>query len=470
MSKKNNKTEEKFSTKKMFAFGVGQFSDAIALQMFTIYIFTFYYAVVGINVNLITLGFILWSIWNAFNDPLLGALSDRTKTRWGRRTPYIMAGIGPLCIIIVLLFTPPTGVEIISFMYFLIVMILFDTFFTMYDLNFCALFPEQFQNLDQRAKASAIKQLFTVVGLIFAFLLPTFIIPDLTDKKYITEYMYAAIVMSIIVFIGAIIMIKFGIKERIEFSEDYKTAPPILKSIKFSMKNKSFRIFIIMNVSYWYVVGMLPIIVPLYGKFVLGIGEGESFLLGLLLGVAFLSAAGFMPLWRFIALKVGMKKGVLLSMGTFLVTLVPFMFISDVPTAFIAFIFVGLGLSGAIYFGDILLSAIIDDDELTTGTRRDGGYFGINALLTKLSTILVILTISFVFNSVGWAVFDPLGTTEQTIFGLRSLIFIFPAIALVIGFLSFIRFPITKEKYEQINIALEKLHAEKKENVSILKS
>jgi len=457
----SNEEKSEYSKKKGILFGIGQFSDAIASQMFTIYVFTFYYAVVGLDVNLITLGFILWSIWNAINDPLLGALSDRTKTKWGRRTPYIIASIIPLCVVIVLLWTPPTDSAISSFIYFLVVMALFDTFYTMYDLNYCALFPEMFQGLSDRAKASAVKQIFTVLGLLFAFLLPTFIIPDLTDSAYITEYMYAGIVMSVIILVGAIIMIKFGIKERTEFSEDYKTAPSIITSLKFSLKNKSFRIFIIMNVSYWYVVGMLPMVAPLYGKSVLGISD--AMLLGILLGLAFISAAFFMAFWRFIINKFGMKKGVMISMVVFIIALAPFMFIFDITTAFIAFIFVGIGISGAIYFGDILLSAIIDEDELTTGTRRDGGYYGINALLTKLSTILVILSINVVFNSVGWATFDPVGTTEYTIFGLRSLMFIFPAVVLIIGLIAIRKFPLTKEKYEEIKVKLEALHDEKRE-------
>ena len=465
MNNQSNELDERISSKKFVAFGIGQFSDAIALQMFTIYIFTFYFTIVGLNVNWITLGFILWSIWNAINDPLLGALSDRTKTRWGRRKPYIVASVIPLCIVIVLLYTPPIGGGLVSFVYFLVIMILFDTFFTMYDLNYCALFPEMFQDLEQRAKASAIKQMFTVVGLIFAFIIPTIIIPDLTDKKYMANYMHAALVMIIFIIIGAVILIKFGIKERAEFSEDYKTAPPILTSLKFSLKNKNFRIFIIMNLCYWYVVGMLPIITPLYGKFVLGIGEGDAYLLGLLLGLTFICAAFFMPLWRYIAVKVGMKVGVMLSIIVFIISLVPFMFISDVSSAFFAFIFVGLGLAGAFYFGDIILSAIIDDDELKIGTRRDGGYFGINALVTKLSTILVITTIGLVFNTVGWAVFEPDNVTPEIVFGLRSLMVIFPAIALVIGLLVISRFPITKEKYEQLNIDIKKLHAEKRNKV-----
>jgi len=457
----SNEEKLEYSKKKGILFGIGQFSDAIASQMFTIYVFTFYYAVVGLDVNLITLGFILWSIWNAINDPLLGALSDRTKTKWGRRTPYIIASIIPLCIIMVLLWTPPTDSAISSFIYFLVVMALFDTFYTMYDLNYCALFPEMFQGLSDRAKASAVKQIFTVFGLLFAFLLPTFIIPDLTDSAYITEYMYAGIVMAIIIFVGAIIMIKFGIKERTEFSEDYKTAPSIITSLKFSLKNKSFRIFIIMNVAYWYVVGMLPMVAPLYGKFVLEIDN--AMLLGILLGLAFISAACFMAFWRFIINRVGMKKGVMISMVVFIISLAPFMLIFNLETAFIAFIFVGIGISGAIYFGDILLSAIIDEDELTTGTRRDGGYYGINALLTKLSTILVILSINVVLNSVGWKTYDPVVVTTYTIFGLRSLMFIFPAVALIIGLIAIRKFPLTKEKYEEIKVKLEALHDEKRE-------
>lgn len=466
MSNQANEVEGKLSTKRFFAFGIGQFSDAIALQMFTIYIFTFYFAIVGLNINLITIGFIIWSLWNAVNDPLLGALSDRTKTRWGRRTPYIVGSVIPLCVVIVLLYTPPTGIEIISFVYFLIIMMLFDTFFTMYDLNYCALFPEQFQDLDQRAKASAIKQLFTIMGLMVVAIVPTIIIPDLTNKKYIANYMYAALVMIIFIIIGAVIMIKFGIKERAEFSQDYKTAPPILTSLKFSLKNKNFRIFIIMNLCYWYVVGMLPIIAPLYGRFVLGIGEGDAYLLGLLLGLAFITAACCMPLWHYITIKVGMKKGVMISLITFIITLSPFMFISDVSMAFFAFALLGLGLSGAIYFGDIILSAIIDDDELKIGTRRDGGYFGINALITKLSTILVIITIGFVFNTVGWTVFEPVAT-ENIKLGLRCLMFIFPAIALTIGFIVFTRFPITQEKYKLLKSDIEKLHAEKREKQTV---
>ena len=101
------KEQEKPKFSHMLSYGFAQFSDIIAYQSFTLLIFTFYYTNVGLDVDLITWGFIIWSFWNSFNDPLMGYLSDKTHTKWGRRRPWIMASIIPLAIMMVLLFTPP---------------------------------------------------------------------------------------------------------------------------------------------------------------------------------------------------------------------------------------------------------------------------------------------------------------------------------------------------------------------------
>jgi Na+/melibiose symporter-like transporter len=171
-----------------------------------------------------------------------------------------------------------------------------------------------------------------------------------------------------------------------------------------------------------------------------------------------------MVLWRYIALKIGMKKGYMLSFAVFIFTLFPLILINTVGIAFIIFFLTGIGLSGALLFGDIVLAAIIDQDELLTKTRREGGFYGINALITKLSTILVIVTINLVFRSTGWKVFTPTGTIEIEL-GLKMLIFLFPAIALGIGILAIYKFPITKEKYSEIKAKVEELHQEKLKTV-----
>ncbi|TXT58684.1 MAG: putative Major facilitator superfamily transporter [Promethearchaeota archaeon] len=467
MSKNNEENNDDYSVRRAIGFSFGGFADVITYQFFTFLIFTFYYAVIGLDVNLITIGFILWSVWNALNDPFLGYISDKTTTRYGKRKIYIMIASIPLCIILVLLWTPPSS-TLAAYLYFIIIIILFDTIYTMYSINVTSVFPVMFQDLDSRAKANIIRQAFAVIGLIFAFIFPSFFIPDYERSEYAPNYVITSIILAIIVGISILIFLKYGIKEREEFVQESKSSPKFFDSLKLTFKNKAFISFVIASLCNWYVFGILPTIVPLYGKFVLGIPEGQSILLSLLLGLAFISAAIFNFLWKYVSLKIGLRKGYMLSMISFILTLIPFFFLSETvggySAAIFAFFFLGIGLAGSLYFRDPIVSTIADQDELNTGVRREGSFYGVNALIMRLSTIFIFLTISTVFTSVGWKVFTA-DITEAHRTGLKLLMSLFPIIALGIGVVAINFFPITKEKYQEIKQNVNKLHKEKQQKL-----
>jgi GPH family glycoside/pentoside/hexuronide:cation symporter len=106
----NRKSTREVPMKLNLGYAVGEISDMIAYQGFSFLIFTFYSVVIGLSVNIVTIVYIIWSIYNAFNDPVLGALSDRTKTTrfgGGRRRPWIIAMLFPLSLCMFFLFTPP---------------------------------------------------------------------------------------------------------------------------------------------------------------------------------------------------------------------------------------------------------------------------------------------------------------------------------------------------------------------------
>ncbi|MFX1573489.1 MAG: MFS transporter [Promethearchaeota archaeon] len=463
MVKEEKDSESEYSLKKAVLYSFGGFTDVVFFQFFTFLVFTFYYSVVQLNVVLITSAFVIWSVWNAFNDPLLGTISDRTSTKWGRRKPYIIAGIIPLLFLNILLWTPPRGDPIVTFLYLLIIIILWELFYTMYSLNQTALFPELFRDLDQRAKANTSIQFFQVISLLIAFILPGIFIPVFADPQYFSDYSFAAITISIICAVSGFIFIRFGFKERIEFSKDPESAPSFLTSLRYAFKNKSFRIFLVGSFTIWYSFGMLPTVFPLFGRFVLGVED--AFVQSLILGTGFVAALIFVFPWRIIISKLGAKNAYILALIVFIATLSPFMFISNAMGGFITLLIWGFGLAGVLIVRDVVIAAIIDEDELNTGIRREAGFYGVTGFIIKLTNVVIYITIGLVFIGVEWAIFDPTTITTTNIFGLRSLMFIFPTIFLVVGIIVMLFFPIDKKKYHKITEDARKLHLEKKEKV-----
>ncbi|MFX0027466.1 MAG: MFS transporter [Candidatus Hermodarchaeota archaeon] len=456
--------------KKAVFFSFGQISSQTAYQSFILLIFTFYYAVVGINIWLVTLGYVIWAIWNAFNDPMIGYLSDRTHTRWGRRVPYIMFSFIPLAISCALLYFPPLPIgetnQVGNFLYFLIIIVIFELFYTAFDLPQTAMFPEVFMTQKERTQCNNIREIFIVIALILAFILPGLIISSYTKASSLGEYRLFGIIVGIIVIAGTLVFLFFAPREKKEFSEDYKKAFGFFKTIKYCLKSKSFRFYVISELCNWFVYGMLPTIVPLYAEFVLHIED--PLMISLLLGFVFISAMVFMTvLWKPLVRKLGNRKTWMISMSVWICTLVPLMFIDNLISGMIVFFLIGIGLSGSLFIIDLVVSDIVDEDEIVTGIRREAGYYGVNALIMRVSNVLVILAIGSVLSTVGWTTFAPESATSEVLFGLRVLMFIFPAIALVIAVLAIYKYPLHGERLLQVKENQKKVHEEKKGKMEI---
>ena len=461
--KKKSKKVRAVSLKTKFGFAIGEISDVVAYQGFSFLIFTFYFSLVKLDTHVISIVFILWSIYNAVNDPVLGGFSDRTKTTklgGGRRRPWIIAMIVPLPAIMFFLFTPPLNNPTLSAIYFFLIICLFDTFYTSYSLNHTSLYPEMFLTDKGREEVGAARRIWMVFGLIIAFVLPGFIIHDMTYKnenpQTFLEYKITGIVFGVIILITMLIHIKYGIKEPSIDELEKKNTLGFVESFKVTGKNKKFMLFAICSTMNWYVFGILPMIIPLYATYVLGVEQ--DILISLLLLIAFLSSIPGVLIWTKVDSKVGSKKAFIFSTILWMLSFIPFIFITQYWIAALAMVIVGIGLGGAPYFIDMNISNIIDEDELKTNQRREASYYGVHALIIRLSTILTILSIAIVFKTNGWQVYDPDTVTPKILFGLRSLMSLFPASALLICLILLQFFPLDKKRVDEIFLKKKELH------------
>jgi len=477
-------SEREITLKEKILFSTNAFPDQMTYQAFTIYVFTYFFAVVHLSMLEMWVGFVLWGIWNMFNDPLLGALSEKTKQkgRLGKRKFYLIISFIPLALIMIFLFTvaprdPLSNLQFdFQFWYFIFIIFTFEFFYTMFSVNTNAVFPEMFPTEKQRGDVNVFIKAFTMIAVIFASLIPTFIVtPSLVPTAdpvsepivYAAEvvsiqskYITSGIVIAVIILIMAILFIFFGVKEKEEQTSDFEKRPGFFSSLKITFSNRTFIKFTLGNMLIWYCFNILLTVFPLYAVYVLGRTEG-SLLIGVTLMLALLSAAFLMPVQVRIRKKFGTRKGLMIGLGIWIITLFPLILLSNNEISrtlsLIVFITIGFGLSAALFFIDIIHGDVIDQDALNFGVKRAASYYGVNAFIHRFSMILGITTIYVIFSGTGWSSYVPVVADPLLReIGIKSLMFIFPSIALIGSILFFKFYDLHGEKLENMRQELEK--------------
>jgi len=455
--------------KERVLFGLSAVPDQATYQAFSLLVFTYYFSVIQLG-NLVWIGFIIWTFWNMINDPILGALSEKTqeKGKLGKRKYYLIISIIPLALSMFFLFFVPFSTEskVPEFSYFLAIIILFEFFYTLFDVNVNAIFPEQFTSEEKRAQTNVFVKGFTVLAVMLAAI-PT--LTPQTPKGNVTvsqlkaTYPIWGIYLAVIVIAFAIPFLLKGVKEKRISDEMEAKRPSFIQSLKITLTNKTFVKFVIANTMIWYVFNTLITIFPLYFEYVIDIPPNLAFLKTLSLLSALLVAALVLPFHRWLGAKFGMRNAIMITLGIWIVILIPYFFLGpgaqnyvDIEildkvyrigeaegfgTMEILGILVtalqGIGLGGALFYVDIIHGDIIDEDALNFGVKRSGVFYGINAFIHRISTILTMLTIFIVFQGTSWAGgYKPQGGVD-VILGLKLIIFFFPAIGCLIAIMFF---------------------------------
>ncbi|MCR4403049.1 MAG: MFS transporter [Firmicutes bacterium] len=414
------------------AYSFGALGSSVSAQAVQTYIVFFYADVLKVPIELIGYSMIAYGIWNAINDPLFGYLSDRTRTRWGRRIPYVAGGLIPLTLALIFLWMPPAAVvkdgHLSLFIYFTLMMFLFDGIYTLVILNWTALFPEMFPSLRDRAAVSMWRQVFGNLGLVVGIALAPMVYANLGWPA-----------MGIIYGVVTALSIAISLLGSRETGPRAGEEPlNVFPALRHTVANKSFMTYVVPCMLIEFTFVLIMAIVPFYSKYALRIAEDQS---SLLFGAVFLMVFVALAPWTRYTVKVGPKQAMSSAIALFAVALVPFGLARGLTMGIACGALLGLGLAGLMLLFDVLIADVIDEDEVRTGRRREGMYFGANALFIRLGVSAQALVMSQVLKASGY---DPnLAAQPPSVeTGVRFLTAGVPVIALVLAFLVLRMYPL----------------------------
>jgi GPH family glycoside/pentoside/hexuronide:cation symporter len=448
----------------------GSLAVALSYQAFGTYIQFLYIDILGLKAALVGIGWGLYGVWNAINDPLAGYWSDRTQTRWGRRIPWIAGFFIPLSLSFYLLWVPPTplveGGEMPLFVYFMALVFIFDLLWTIVVMNWTALFPEMIPEEKERATVSAWRQVFSLLGLLVGVGLPPILAGEDWGGRGPMALMLAIVTA---VFFGLSLL---GSREKREFSQE--PALPLTKALRATFENRDFRYFLGANLSKEFIFSMLTATVPFYTKYVLQLRDPVSLFgadidvgmqTSIFLGAAFIFALPLLPVWSAYAKRSGGRRAWMTASLTFALTSSLFLFARDFYGGVASTIMLGFSLAGLLMLPDLLIADVTDDDELKTGVRREGMFFGINGFVIRFAFSLqgivtgTVLTLSRYVPPTQGNLYpsEPI----SAIWGIRIMIAVVPALAALAAYLLLRKYALHGDRLDRVRTQVSELHQQK---------
>ena len=413
----------------------------------------FYEAEVGLNIWLIGLAYIIYMIWDAFNDPLVGYMTDRpfkfTKKR-GRRYPWMMISYIPWLISFILIFAPPSADnQWITFGWLVFTLCLYDFLESIFTVNFFALYPDKFRDKDERVSVSSFIVYLGLFGIIGAFLIP----PLTITFGDIGSYTLMAVIVVVISIICWIFMIP-GLRDDKENVERYLVKygeglkkDSFFKVLKEALRQKSFVIFLLMFICYSSLTALMTSSLIYYVRYVL---QGEASSYALLMLALLLGGLISVPFWVKFNKRTGNTRKVMLTGGIVMVIFSVLMSaFTNLTLAILVTFMWGMGLGGYWVMYRVIFGQVIDESIVINEKRREGMYNGVRIFFSRAAGVIQVVTIALVHELTGFNQ----ATETQTplaLIGIRLHMGLIPAIIMSIGLLVFWKFyDITPEKAEQ---------------------
>ncbi|TFG02782.1 MAG: MFS transporter [Promethearchaeota archaeon] len=446
--KKEIETEQTYSTWTHLSFNLVMVMLPATYGMLATHLFWFYEVEVLLPVLLVGLAYILFGIWDAFNDPLVGYISDkpnRLTKHFGRRFPWIILFGIPTMLSLILLFSPPMTDAKVNpwpiFIWFMALLIIHEFSYTAVSLA-RALYPEKFRTDAERRKNAAIGIFTYNFGFLLGFIIPMFIVIE----GDLNSYWISAAILMIPCFIFFLLGIP-GIRENEEMIQRALNTgrEPFFKTLKIALKRKNFVALALTSIAIQVIGACIMASIYYYVKFILLLPlESQADIL--IIVSWFLAGLISVPIWMKIMGRLGNRKTQIIGMLSTVIAVIPALIVRNLNGAIIAVAIIGFAMGSTTLVRFPIFADLIDEVSLLDGKRQEGVYQGVFVFLDRLGIILqpIIFTVVHIITR-----FNPEAETQSLLAqqGILAAMLWIPALIMLITCLIFWKvYDITPEK------------------------
>ena len=460
----SNKTEMKRSERAFFALAdiYGGGGQALIGVIYPLFFLTEIIGLSSVRAGTVVL---ISEIWDAISDPLMGVFCDNTRTKMGRRRPYILGGGILLMVAFALTFLPVSfESETNKFIYCTVTYLFYNTISTVINVSYSSMSAEISNNSAERDKANVLRLVVSTIGTAACTLLPS-IFTGMYDKGQIdltTLYLIIGVGFGIF-FAVPVILCAIFVKERVEPPKEM-TKFNIVEFIS-PLKNRSFRQLLGMYLGQAVCMEVFSAGVIIFAKYVTTArnAEGEiikgssTVFLGIFIAVQLLA----FPIINKLIKTVDVNRIYSFGLPLSIAAMVCFgLFGSQLYVAYAMVFFVALGFAGAQLTSWIMFPHTVDAGELVTGRRQSGSYSALMTFARKSGAALVIYIFGWVLELTGYKEQDVVQTVSAQN-GIKYVMAISCIIFMTFGFIMAKKYVLSKEKNEKVQkyLALQRENA-----------
>lgn len=425
-------------------FGSGDFGFSLTTTLVAAYFAIFLTDVAGLAPAVAAAAVFAGRTWDYVNDPLMGYLSDRTRSRWGRRRPWLLFGALPFAAVFTLMWWKPPLAGIALAAYYGVAYLLYDAGSTAVMMPYFALTPELTSDYDERTSLTSWRMLFSIVASLVAFVVPPLLVGEFRAASAPRVLLNGALFGAVSAM--PLFLVFLRVRERPEHAQAAR--PRVLATLRAAMKNPPLLFGLGIFLFTWVSVDLLQTILLYFLKWVVQADVPDW----VIMGTIFLTAMASLPLWTWVSKRLSKRFAYIAGISFWgvvqlvLITLGPG---SALPLLLVLCVLAGIGVGAAHVLPWSILPDAVEWDEWKTGERHEGTFYSLVTLAQKVASSLAIPGALLLLGLLGYV-----GTADSqppsAILAIRLITGPIPAALLCLGILCAVLYPINRKLHAQI--------------------